>query len=492
MKIKKQIWFEVVLFISFAIFIGSIILNKSIGDMDELWNYNFANCVSKGLVPYKDFSMVQTPLLAIIVGICLKIFSNSLIVMRILAVILCSSIMLLIYKILNKLKVHKSINILATVALLFMLSNYFCLDYDFFALFLTLILIYLELSLDMNKKSSNLIIGIIAGLIFLTKQTIGAFVCFSIVAYKLIFEIYKYNKTKKKIDIKGILYRIVGGSIPIILFVVYLIANNAFYSFIDYAVLGITTFSNKIRYSYLLSSKEIIIKILAIYVPINFVLMLIYSLKNKDRKLFVILALSLSMFIVAFPISDNIHFLIGSVPSLIGSTYLLEKLLKKVYTEKLLFIKSFLKAFSYLVILYVLIMGVVNEYAYINTEKYYSKLKHYEGIPISKEFEDTIIYVDNYITSNNRKVYILNFDAAIYMIPIDIYNKNYDMLRKGNFGSRGDQGLINDIKDTNNAIFLVLNPELSKNWQHPTTVTDYVQQNLKNIGNIGNYEIYSK
>ena len=56
------------------ILIAPIILTKEIGDLDELWNYNFARNVFDGLIPYRDFNMVQTPMFPIIASIGLKIF----------------------------------------------------------------------------------------------------------------------------------------------------------------------------------------------------------------------------------------------------------------------------------------------------------------------------------------------------------------------------------------------------------------------------------
>ena len=492
MKINKKILFEIGLFIAFTIFIGSIVFNKSIGDMDEIWNYNFANCIAKGLVPYKNFSMVQTPLLPIIAGVVLKLFSNSLLTMRILAVLLGSSIMFMVYKILDKLKVNKSINILSTISLLFILKDYFCIDYNFFAIFLTLLIIYFELKLNMKKVYSNIVIGFLAGLVLLTKQTIGGFVCLGIVAYKLVFETYKYKNTKQKIDIKSILYRILGGIIPTLILLIYLFINNAIKDFIDYAILGVTTFSNSIKYIHLIESSEIIIKILSIYIPISFALMTIYSIKKRDKKLFTVLTLSIASMILAFPISDNIHFLIGIIPSIVGNIYLLNQLLKKIYINKMLPIKLFLNAFSYLILVYVFVIGITNEYNNIMQTKYYSKLKHFENIPISEDFEETIKTMDNYIKYNEKDVYILNFDAAIYMIPLDIYHKNFDMLMNGNFGSKGNRGLIDNIKSIENAEFLILNKDNTKNWQHPHEVTNYVENNYNKIGNIGNYDIYQK
>ena len=39
---------------------------------------------------------------------------------------------------------------------------------------------------------------------------------------------------------------------------------------------------------------------------------------------------------------------------------------------------------------------------------------------------------------------------------------------------------------------LILKHDDSKNWQHPTEVTDYIEKNLKRTGSIENFEIYEK
>ena len=70
-------------------------------------------CVDKvEAIDYKDFNIVVTPLLSIICGIVLKIICDQLIVMRILAIILCTVILFITYKILQKLKVNKYLTFL--------------------------------------------------------------------------------------------------------------------------------------------------------------------------------------------------------------------------------------------------------------------------------------------------------------------------------------------------------------------------------------------
>ena len=75
-KKKMEIIENFVVFVFIFLFCFSIIFSNSIGDLDELWNYNFARNVSDGLVPYKDFNMVQTPLLPFICAIFLKVIGT--------------------------------------------------------------------------------------------------------------------------------------------------------------------------------------------------------------------------------------------------------------------------------------------------------------------------------------------------------------------------------------------------------------------------------
>ena len=46
-----------------------VIIVKPLGNLDEMWNFNVSRCIVDGLVPYKDISMVSTPLLGYLLAI---------------------------------------------------------------------------------------------------------------------------------------------------------------------------------------------------------------------------------------------------------------------------------------------------------------------------------------------------------------------------------------------------------------------------------------
>ena len=72
---------KILFFITIIVFIAINIFTKKLGDMDEIWNYNFSNCISKGLIPYKDFNMIQILIFYIIMVLILNFTFIELIVM---------------------------------------------------------------------------------------------------------------------------------------------------------------------------------------------------------------------------------------------------------------------------------------------------------------------------------------------------------------------------------------------------------------------------
>lgn len=78
------------------------------------------------------------------------------------------------------------------------------------------------------------------------------------------------------------------------------------------------------------------------------------------------------------------------------------------------------------------------------------------------------------------------------MIPIDKYNKDYDMFNKGNFGAKGEEGQIKKLNNTTNSRVLIMNENYRRNWQNPEKVREYIIENWTKIGEIRNFDIYEK
>ena len=112
-----------------------------------------------------------------------------------------------------------------------------------------------------------------------------------------------------------------------------------------------------------------------------------------------------------------------------------------------------------------------------------------EYIPFYEGLENNIKEIDNYIVNNKYEVLILDPSAVTYMIPIDRYHKNYNMLLKGNLGSNSYKKITKEIDNNKNIIYLIRNNE--NNWQIPKDIISFTKKNKKKIDKIGVYDVYS-
>lgn len=496
---RKEKIYNFLLFILIFLNIFSIIILEPISDLDELWNYNFAKNIADGLIPYRDFNMVITPLLSIVCGIILKITFNELIVMRILAGLLCSAIIYIGYKLFCALNIKKEIAIIFTFFIGYLFRDILCIDYNYLSLLLTLITIYNEVKYynkDIKLIKANLkediFLGILAGLAITTKQTSGLLVCIALLGNKLLFV---RNKEEFKIYFRSFIYRLLGILIPVVLMILYLLINNAFSDFISYTIKGVSEFSNVISYKTLVNWD--LLGVLSILVPITFIYTWIKTvIFEKDKISYIFLVYGLAIFVIAFPISNEIHFLIGALPTIIIMLYELYNLLKKLKGKFGLKILKKEKeynfiflTFKYMIIMFLIYNCFLNFSKYIRSRDEFCTLNHFKYITINRELENQIKKVDRYITENEN-VKILDASASIYMIPIDRYNKDYDMFNKGNLGADGENRIIQEISNFKNTKYLILKDKFNKNWQTPLNIIDYIKENKTKIDEIEIFDIY--
>ena len=542
---SKRLICNISIFLIIALAIAVVVIPKAIGNLDELWNFNFANNVENGLVPYRDFNMVQTPLLPMINAIFLAIFGNELIVMRILACLLCAGVLFTFYKILNLLKANKGISLFVVMALFYMLKDYFCMDYNFAVLFVTLIIIYIELkrilynkeninatevgdtieSLNTNKscrqsstnkeiKANNktdlknnelnnwktdLILGILAGICIMLKQSTGVIVTIALLGYNLLLvrskeEFIQYLKST------GI--KILGVLIPVTLIFIYLAINGAVDDFWDYCIAGIKTFTNKIPYSRLLDNEKLYIKILSIVAPITFMATFLYSMFKRNKTFLIISSLSIASFSAVYPIADEVHFLIGILPTGIIICVILDFLIKAIVRGISKLINKISNREKYINIwleyfLIFMVIGITAWYGYKsipNIKDYFANckndVKHFANIVITDYTYQKIQAMDYFIKSQDKPVYILDAEAALYQIPLDIYYKDYDMFLIGNIGSKGEEGQIEKLQKDTNKIVIIKSDGVSLNWQNPNKVREYVKQNMDYKYSILYFDVY--
>ena len=495
--------------LSLAVFLVARLVTPAT-DLDEVWNYNTANAFAMGLIPYKQISMITTPLLPMINSIFLKVVFNGIMTYRVLMGIVFALIVLFIYLIIKELSNKKLLSYICAFFIGTLLIKKFLLDYNYLFLLISLVIAFLEIR-DMKKNENfnfnhNLCVGLLTGLAFLTKQTIGI-----LLISIMIFEVFIYMK-KSGFDlkfnkfIKLIGVRIFGMMIPITMFLIYLGVTGAFNDFINYAIKGVREFSNNVPYYRLFDSNDKVVSIISrlfiiVYIPL-FITFVLESIKNKKLKdelinIYVLAFCSIPVIAIIYPISDDFHLMVASVFALIIIAYLLIYLLNKVnkYIKIDIFYKKLLLIGILVVIVLISFKNVIIERNINVKENVLVPFKHYEGIYVpeylSKRIPDVTDKVRAYSNSGRESI-IVDAEAAIYDIVLNRYKKNYDMLLIGNIGENGVEKIINEIKDSHNVYYFVKNPQYALNWQLPEDIVDYIRNNLKYHETVSVFDVYYK
>lgn len=510
---KKKI---INILIQFSIFTLSLVLflvarlTAPATDLDEVWNYNTANAFAMGLIPYKQVSMITTPLLPMINSIFLKIVFNGIITYRVVMGIIFALIVLFIYLIIRELSSKKLLSYICALFIGTLLIKKFLLDYNYLFLLISLVIAFLEIR-DIKKNENfnfnhNLCVGLLTGLAFLTKQTIGL-----LLIIVVIFEVFIYMK-KTGFDlkitkfIKLIGVRIFGMMVPITMFLIYLGVNGAFNDFVNYAIKGVKEFSNSIPYYRLLNSTDYKIAIISrlfiiVYIPL-FITFILESIKNKKLKdelinIYVLAFCSIPVIAIIYPISDDFHLMVASVYVLIIIAYLFILVLKKI--DGFIKIDIFYKKLLLIGILFIIILisfkNLIIERNINVKENILVPFKHYEGIYVPKYLSNRISDVTDKVrlySNSGRESIIIDAEAAIYDIVLNRYKKNYDMLLIGNIGEHGVEKIINEIKDSHNVYYFVKNSQYALNWQLPEDIVDYIRNNLKYHETVSVFDVYYK
>ena len=370
---KKRIIIFIVFLILFFLVSSLIVV-----DGDEVNCFGFSYNIARGLVPYKDFNMVMGPLYSLIMTPLIKLFGNYYIIFKLEHCIIYSLVFTFIYEKFNN----------KTLFLFFIFCARDALfGYNSFALILFLAILLLHSS---KVKSKNIIIGILIGIIIMTKQNIGF--CL-LIAYLII-------NRKKIIECLSIL-------IPIVPVIIYLIINNTVKEYIDFCYLGLGSFFDNLYIDF-----NSIVGYLIFLIPLIY---LIFKRKKNDSEILYILAFQS----ISIPIFDEQHIFAGAVPIVY---YIFQKNNNKI-------IDYYIKAF--LTIFFVMFIGASLKDSKLMTEENFLKYQL-----VNKNVPNYLKNYSKYIEDNNEyRIYLFMENAYLLKIyrnePIDFY----DMIDKGNMGS---------------------------------------------------------
>ncbi len=287
--------------------------------------------------------------------------------------------------------------------------------------------------------------------------------------------------------------KIFGYTIIISIELFYLWTNGALDSFIDQTILGAGEFTKVlfIPYSSLFYDQRILIKSLSLFVPLIILGVLIkgliYYQSFEKRALVILISLySLVNFSMVFPLTDHIHLLFAMPIFILNLSFIHDQ--KSVPVNN-----TVTKDYIIFVILVSFCILLISYFLKPPGDCFNKTVKHYEGIPFEKGIIENVVKIDNYLVQtekNGNKAYLLDHKAALYLIPIDRFGFKSDTMLLGNFGTTGENEILQILFRSENIMVLVERNET--NNKETKTFINYVNAKMRYVTSMENYYVYSK
>lgn len=207
----------------------------------EGWFSAYAHLILNGQVPYRDFYLYLTPLYVWLISLITYVFGESIFVLRIFGILIICIIALLLFEILKRRFSITASFVGVVIAVIYYQSGNAHITYDFtqvltlFTLSACLFLIMASEAITLNNKNLQykylFLTGLFSCLVFLTKQSNGAFIAIGI-SCAFLYVLFT-KKTSRLIKIRSIYSFLVGIISPLILLCGYLLFHGALTALID-------------------------------------------------------------------------------------------------------------------------------------------------------------------------------------------------------------------------------------------------------------------
>lgn len=441
MKKRLSLFLKYFMIFGFFLFLFSV-LCSDLTLYDFIWNYGFSHAIRMGEIPYLDFNMISTPLYSFLMAFLLLFWDNYL-MFFIGQAALCTVLAGVLFKYIGK----KGWFLLLILA--FPLFKTFIGTYNFLAL---LIVVTLFLAEDSHKN--DYFIGILLGFLIFTKQTIGGVV---LVTNLLFLK-----------DIRRIGKRLLGVSVPSLIFLIYFIVTKSLWSFIDLCFLGLFDFG---------TSNGNLFSIWGIVSIILVVMIFIRYFKTHDIKC----SYALGSFLFAFPLFDFYHF------SMFLMIYIL------LFIKKIKFNDIYIRNVSLGLLGVVLIFNILLRID-IYKELDILGVDRFNYYLVNKNEKKKILeLLEKYREKNNS--IIVGDQAMMIDIASEKRISYFDVTLKGNYGYNGTDKMISKIESLEDFYFFVDTKKLD--LAKDSTQLDYklintIREKYKLVDSFSDYEIYHK
>ena len=431
MKLKKK---DILILIIIFIYTG-ILITYSNADNDLIWNYGFSYNFANHLLMYKDYNMVITPLYPFLGGLLMRLLGNNFLIFNLYNTILSTMLYYYLYK------KYPHTFIPSIILISFILRP----SYNFLVLFLVLILLNIQ-------EEKDFLIGLILGLLFMTKQS---FILLTLPS------IYLITKPKR-------LFKRVGAFlIPCLFFLIYFLLTNTFLDFLNYTFLGLFSFG----------SKNSFFNLGTIFTLSIFIFLIIYYLKTKDIKVLYLITYQ----IMAYPIFNTMHIILSIIPVII---YFLDKLVKKKNYGL-----SNLKYFNFFAsfLLICPLSSIVLQYLNKDLVEGENALQYKD---ISRSYlVNKDLFLKEIPDLNNT--YFLMYDAYIYKYLLNEAITSYDLLLNGNLGFKGEERVIEYFNSLDHNTYFVVN-KVYTGGQLSKSIDSYIRNNYLKVKDIQGFTLYKR
>ncbi len=415
--------------------------------LDTYSNYGFSYGIIKGEIPYNDFNLV-VPLVGPFIYATLLFINHSTFTFFLEQAIILTIMSYFIFKTLGRNKAYLFLICLLMPPLVSAIYP----GYNFLLILFFILLLYLET----NNKSDKLI-GLLLGIIILTKQSVGFFLLIPSV-------IYFFKKRNK------LIIRLKYFLIPLVIFFLYLVFTKSLFNFFNMTILGMIDFSKKntnIDYPYLI----IILSLLIINV--------IKIIKTKDIT-YTYLLMTSSLLI---PIIDRYH----------CSLYIILFIYVLLLNKKSDF-KYKITTLNFLIIISFVSIGTLFVTILYPKNVEFHHYHNFPFIPLTTNYKEKIDELNEF-TKNKEIIYLIFSNEINIMLPCMNEEKinYYTLLNNGNHGYKGTQMLLKRLQKEKDKYIVMDNvTKRDKFSQSMFELADYVKQNYRKIKSIGIFDIYYK
>ena len=453
--------------IAFAVILAASLLHiclNNLASLDELWNYNFARQISMGLIPYRDYNMVPTPLFAIIMSFPLFI-SRTMFVYRLSCSILVTVQSFVLYKALSTDTKNR------LLALPFVLISILIIDYTSYnTLFLLIALLaYWVISKGQFKKHA-LLLGMLAALAVFSRQTSGSILL--IMLFLIIASFYE-NRAK------SLLLYGAGFAIPCTVFLIYFLITSSLNDFWDYCLFSLTGFGTSNGNFY--TSSIVLLLLLAAELTTEILILV----KKRDTTTLIHFFIGIPVLFITVPIIDYSHVTFAVVYFLIPAFRLLDGKWGNVIRNS---ITVFISAVVFLCIGGLGISRVVN-----NT--FTKDVAELRCVPVGSEICEDFTYLSWMVRQYEANGYSVTFyssSSVIVSLMNGTANPPYDTFNNGNFRGSVESHMVyvEESCKGEDKIVIIASDYYDEGWQNPDGVLEYVEANCELLGSYGRFQIY--